>query len=109
MLCRGMVAAAGGSLVRAGKFQLGRTGTMMDGFRIWICAVVMLFAASCGFTPQGDVIRDAIKARGSAAMDEGLTNSIWFICHGASVGSIKRRFGSSMKTYNALCSGGELK
>ncbi|MCG8607892.1 hypothetical protein MJD09_23265 [bacterium] len=65
-----------------------------------------LLTCACGLTPQGDVIRSAVSGKGAAAMDEGLTNAEWFLCQAASVGSVKRRYGSSperSKAYMDLC------
>lgn len=62
--------------------------------------------ASCGFTPQGDFVRDVVKTRGAEAYDAGLENAEWFLCQAASVGSIRRRFGRDPQTvsaYNAIC------
>lgn len=50
--------------------------------------------------------RDFVKTKGAQAYDAGLDNAEWFICHAASVGSIRRRYGGSTQTaaaYNALC------
>lgn len=44
----------------------------------------------CGFTPQGNAFREAIKAGGARAMDEGVNNCVVFLGKGASVGSIGR-------------------
>ena len=67
-------------------------------------AAVLL--AGCAFTPQGDAIRSAIKDRGAQAHDEGIVNSVWYLCHGASVGSIRRWLGTSDElpdAYKVLC------
>lgn len=67
---------------------------------------VVLALSSCGFTPQGDFIRDTVRDRGAQAYDEGLETSLWFLCSAASIGSIRRRFGASGETaaaYNAIC------
>ena len=69
-----------------------------------VSALILL--AGCGFTPQGDAARAAIREGGAQAFDEGLVNAEWFICQAASVGSIKRRYGISAEkaeAYNALC------
>lgn len=65
---------------------------------------VALALSACGITPQGDLVRDAVRERGAEAYDEGLANSLWFVCSAASVGSIRRTFGSRMDAYNSLCS-----
>lgn len=71
-----------------------------------IAIAAALALAGCGFTPQGDLARDIVREKGAQAYDEGLENSIWFLCNAASVGSIRRRFGASQESaaaYNALC------
>lgn len=68
--------------------------------------VVLPLLSGCGFTPQGDLARDVIREKGAQAYDEGLDNSLWFVCNAASVGSVRRRFGGSADqaaAYNALC------
>lgn len=64
--------------------------------------------SACGFTPQGDLIRDTVAQRGAQAFDEGLGNAEWFMCEAASVGSVKRRYGTSQKRADAwkeICEG----
>lgn len=68
-----------------------------------------LLLASCGFTPQGDMVRDLVKEKGAQAYDEGLANSVWFMCNAASVGSVRRTFGDRMEAYNTLCTEPPLK
>ena len=68
-----------------------------------------LLLASCGFTPQGDLVRGVVREKGAQAYDEGLANSLWFMCNAASVGSIRRAFGKNMDAYNSLCSEPPLK
>lgn len=68
--------------------------------------VILLILGGCGFTPYGDFVREQVSERGAQAMNEGLVNSEWFLCRAASVGSIKRRYGSSdekAKAYADLC------
>lgn len=65
--------------------------------------VAALALAGCGFTPQGDLVRDVVRERGAQAYDEGVANSIWFLCNAASVGSIRRTFATRMEAYNELC------
>lgn len=68
-----------------------------------------MLTCACGLTPQAETIRGAVSDKGARAMDEGLTNAEWFICQAASVGSVKRRYGSSperSKAYLDLCNAG---
>lgn len=67
-----------------------------------------LSLSACGFTAQGDFAKDTIREKGAQAYDEGLVNSLWFICNAASVGSIRRTFGRNMDAYNAICSNDEV-
>ncbi len=72
----------------------------------WLIIAVAVVLAGCGFTPQGDLVRNAISEQGAQAFDAGLVNAEFFFCRATSVGSIKRRYGRSAETadaYNALC------
>lgn len=66
-----------------------------------LLAVLALALGACGFTPQGDAVRQAISIEGAKAMDQGLVNTEWFMCNGASVGSVRRRYGKSKDTAEA--------
>lgn len=68
-----------------------------------ILVALALSLSACGITPQGDLVREVVRDKGAQAYDEGLANSIWFICNAASVGSIRRTFGRNMDAYNAIC------
>ena len=68
-----------------------------------------LALAGCGITPQGDLVRDVLRERGAQAYDEGLANSLWFVCNAASVGSIRRTFSGNMDAYNAICTDAALR
>lgn len=73
-------------------------------FRYAILAPLLL--AGCGFTPQGDFARGAVRDYGAQAYDAGLENAEWFLCHAASIGSIRRKYGRDQTTadaYNQLC------
>ena len=75
----------------------------------WPMIAGTVVVAGCGFTPQGDFVRNAVSEQGAQAFDEGLVNAEFFLCRAASVGSIKRRYGQSAETadaYNALCEQG---
>ncbi len=60
---------------------------------------VLTFASltlgGCGFTSYGDLARDLASEKGAQAMDEGLVNAEWFLCKGASVGAVQRRYGQN--------------
>ena len=64
-----------------------------------------LLLAGCGFTPQGDMIRAAVRAGGAQVMDEGLNNAEWYICQAASIGAVRRHYGKPglSDAYRTLC------
>ncbi len=71
-----------------------------------VLLVAALALANCGLTPQGDFIRGLVEDKGAQVFDEGLSNAEWFVCEAASIGSVKRRYGTSSKridTYNDFC------
>lgn len=73
-------------------------------FVLVLTAAITLSA--CGFTPQGDAVRGAVKDYGAQAYDAGLENAEWFLCSAASIGSIRRKYGrdqSMADAYNRLC------
>ena len=51
-----------------------------------------------------DTARDTISAKGADAMDQLLVDAEWFMCYGASIGAIKRKYsGDKADAYNRLC------
>lgn len=69
--------------------------------------IFTLLLSACEFAPQGSAIRAAIKEGGAKVMDESLGNAEWWLCQGASIGSIKRRYGGGKSdAYNELCEQG---
>ena len=71
-----------------------------------IIIALALFLGACGLTSEGDIIRDAIKCRGSNIAAEGLKNATWFICKAAPIGSVQEEFGktsASAKVYRDFC------
>lgn len=61
---------------------------------------------ACGLTPQGDFAREVVKERGADAADAMVDNSLWGLCNAATIGSIRREFGTSpdrANAYNRLC------
>lgn len=73
---------------------------------LYILGLVVLLAA-CGFTPQGDLIREVVKQGTQKAGEAGLKNAVWFICEGAPVGAVKRMYGGDKAdAYNRLCDRG---
>jgi hypothetical protein len=66
-----------------------------------------LLIGGCGFTPQGDAIKNLIKTYGEDASAEGLINAEWFLCRAAPIGAVKDRYGRAglAEHYTALCEG----
>ena len=73
-----------------------------------IICLLAFVVAGCGFTPQGDLIREVVKQGTQKAGDAGLRNAEWFLCEGAPVGAVKRRYGSAdaAEAYAKLCDRG---
>ncbi len=66
-----------------------------------------VFLAGCGFTSQGNIVRQAISAGTARAAEAGLQNAEWFLCEAAPIGPIKRRYaGDKADAYNKLCDKG---
>lgn len=68
--------------------------------------ILLILVSGCGFTSQGNLVRQGVKTYGAQAMDEGLANAEWFVCFAASVGSIRRKYGVSADraaAYNDFC------
>lgn len=75
--------------------------------------LVLLLSSSlitgCGFTSEGNFIRNEVKTQGAKAFDEGLANTVWFQCNAASVGSIRRWLGNDKakaEAYDTICKEG---
>ena len=71
-----------------------------------IAAALMLGA--CGFTPESEAVRLAIKNYGAQAADAELVNLEWALCNGISIGAFKRRYGQSQAkaaAWRTLCEG----
>ena len=68
--------------------------------------LLLLALGGCGFTSQGNQVRQGVATYGAQAMDEGLINAEWFVCKAASVGSVQRRYGTDpakAQAWKALC------
>ena len=82
--------------------------TMMIIITTLVLAILLL--GGCGFTPQGDAIREVVMSRGAQAFDTGLESAETYICTIASVGSVMRRYGRTQTTADAwrdICFGQE--
>ena len=72
-----------------------------------VLATMVFLLNGCGVTDQGKIIQDSIIEAGEQVNDAGLNNAQWFTCMGASVGSVRRKFGGSpemQQVYEAYCS-----
>lgn len=68
-----------------------------------IITILLAGALLAGCT---DATRSIIATRGAQAADQTLESAEWVMCHAASIGSIKRRYGRTTETaeaYRALC------
>ena len=80
---------------------------------IYIPTFLVLLLGGCGLTGRGDLTREVAKDKGAAVADQLLLNAEWWVCYGASIGSLKRRYGQTQATadvLNAYCNivaGGE--
>ena len=73
----------------------------------YLTLLILIGLSACGQTPEGSIFRAAVQERGAQIMDEGIDNVTWWLCQGASVGSIKREFGASQDladAYATICS-----
>ena len=50
----------------------------------------------------------SIAQKGAVANDEAVSTSVWTICYGASIGSIRRYFSGNFDVWKALCPSGEI-
>jgi len=73
----------------------------------YIPIILALMLTGCGFTPQGDLIRDVVKQGAQKAGEAGLKNAVWYICEAAPVGAVKRMYGGEKAdAYVKLCERG---
>lgn len=74
--------------------------------RLFLVLFMAVALGACGQTSLGNALRTGVVVKGAEIADEGLVNSEWFVCDGASVGSIKRKYGVSADrrdAYNRFC------
>ena len=57
-----------------------------------LCILGLMTLAGCG---TFDTVKEVVAVKGAEIMDDTLNDSEWFICNGASVGSVRRRYGDS--------------
>ena len=69
-----------------------------------LLSVVLLPA--CGFTPEGQAVRLAVKEYGAMTADAELENLEWGVCRAVSVGAVERRYPKGSKKrqgWDAFC------
>ncbi|MDZ4254246.1 MAG: hypothetical protein U1A72_16890 [Sulfuritalea sp.] len=67
-----------------------------------------LLLGACGFTPEGEAIRMAVKQYGAQAASAELDNLEWAFCNAVTIGAFKRKYGASpdkVKAWRTLCDG----
>ncbi|KKL25334.1 hypothetical protein LCGC14_2406370 [marine sediment metagenome] len=74
--------------------------------KLYIPTFILLLLTACGQTSTGNLIRSTFQDKAAEIAAEGLKNSEWFVCRGASIGSVKDRYGQTQEganSYNAFC------
>jgi len=67
-----------------------------------IVLTLAVLLGACGFTPQGDAIRTAVREVGTQASNEGLRNAAWALCNITTYGAINRVYPLGSKKRKAL-------
>lgn len=74
--------------------------------KIVFAFALIILVSGCGLTDSGDTFRNYFQEKAAKVTTQTLDNAVWFICDAASVGSIRKRFGSSPQTafiYHNFC------
>lgn len=74
---------------------------MFRRLRFLVVFLVGLVSASCGFTSQGEALRNAVDVYGSQGADALLENAEFVICRAAPVGAVTRRYGTTPELFAA--------
>ncbi len=72
-----------------------------------LSVLLLLLATGC-VTSTGNALKATAMSRGAAIADEGLAGAKWFVCKGATVGSVKREYGRTVEdaeAYRKFCDG----
>ncbi len=75
----------------------------MPRLRILLAVTLLTFVMQGAACTQAQVIEGVAKIESEKIADGLLTRSIWYICRGASVGAVSRRFGNNSTTWNEFC------
>ena len=68
---------------------------------------LIVLLGACGFTPQGNAVRQLLMEAAAKGGGAGLENAETFICELAPVGAVKQRYGGKKAdAYNKLCDRG---
>ena len=77
-------------------------------YRPVVLTLLLLLLSGCSMTGV-ETVTEIIATKGAAVHDKALNDAEWFLCYGASVGSVRRRYGSTedgAATYRKLCAKG---
>lgn len=66
----------------------------------WMLIFVL---AGCAQYEAFQDLKEMGKKRAADVADNKLENDIWFICQGATIGSIRRKWGNKSEVYNNFC------
>lgn len=64
--------------------------------------LILLLLTATGCAQYGTAMTVG-TAKGAEAADKALEAAIWYVCKGASIGAVERRFGRTPSAYRALC------
>ena len=74
--------------------------------KILLAFALVILVSGCGLTDKGNAFRNYFQEKAAIATTQMLDNSVWYTCEAASIGSIRKRFGSSQQTafiYHNFC------
>lgn len=69
-------------------------------------AIAGIVLTGCGITSYGDEAREFVSENGARVADNTLENVEWYLCNAATIGSVRRKYGSDPQladAYRALC------
>lgn len=69
--------------------------------------LLLLLLSGCGFTRQGDAVREFVEIRAQRSADQSAENALRYLCQYARVGSVSKLFPGkeSRESYATLCTG----
>lgn len=75
---------------------------MKLGLYLYFIALLILGVLLAGCA-QFDTGMAVGTQKGAEAADKALAGSMWYLCKGASVGAVQRKFGKAPEAYRAIC------